>query len=63
MTKLMTQREAAAWCRFDVRTLQRLEEDGRGPRRIQLTERRVAYREEDLIAWIDSRASTAKHAA
>jgi predicted DNA-binding transcriptional regulator AlpA len=44
--------------RLSIRTLQRLNQDGTGPRKLQMTERRVAYRHADLVAWIAQRKTS-----
>ncbi len=60
---VLTEAEAARLTRLSTRTLQRLAEDGRGPRRIRLTERRVGYWRRDLLSWLSERTSPLKHAA
>ena len=60
---ILNESEAAELTRLSIRTLQRLAEDGRGPRRIQLTERRIGYWRRDVIAWLDSRTAPLKRAA
>ena len=57
---IITKKEAAAMARLSERTLDRLLEDGRGPRRISLSTRRVGFYRQDLIDWIASRAAPAK---
>lgn len=57
-TQLLTQRAAADWLGLSVRTLQNLDQTGDGPLRVQLTDRRIAYRLADLEAWINSRVVT-----
>lgn len=60
--ELLTEREAADFARLSIRTLQRLAAVGEGPTRIQLTQRRIAYRRADLMRWIESRsAASTKH--
>jgi predicted DNA-binding transcriptional regulator AlpA len=56
--ELLTEREAAEMLRLSTRTLQRLNQDRRGPRKLQLTPRRVAYRRTDLLAWIALRETS-----
>ena len=60
---VITEAEAAGLTRLSIRTLQRLAEDGRGPRRIHLTDRRIGYWRCDVIAWLDSRTAPQKRAA
>jgi predicted DNA-binding transcriptional regulator AlpA len=57
--ELLTEREAAEMLRLSIRTLQRLNQDGAGPRKLQLTARRVAYRRADILAWIALRETAA----
>jgi predicted DNA-binding transcriptional regulator AlpA len=61
---ILTRAEAAQLLRVDMRTVDRLEEDGRFVPRIQLSARRVGYWKADLIAWAATRtAPTKKNAA
>ena len=60
---ILTEAEVSRFTRLSTRTLQRLAEDGRGPRRIRLTERRIGYWKADVLDWLNSRTSTLKHAA
>jgi predicted DNA-binding transcriptional regulator AlpA len=57
--ELLTEREAAEMLRLSLRTLQRLNKDGTGPHKLQLTVRRVAYRRADILAWIAVRETAA----
>jgi predicted DNA-binding transcriptional regulator AlpA len=52
---LMSAQASAAYLNMSLKTLQRLGADG--PPRVQLTERRIAYRRCDLDAWIASRCA------
>jgi predicted DNA-binding transcriptional regulator AlpA len=54
MTALLSQAQAADLLHLSPRTLERLRVTGRGPKFCKLG-RRVAYREADLEAWINSR--------
>ena len=54
-TDLLTEREAAELLRLSIRTLQRLHAENAGPAKLRLTERRIAYRRSDLLAWIAER--------
>lgn len=56
-SELLTRDEAARLALLSIRTLDRLAERGEGPARIQLTQRRIAYRRADLMRWIESRAA------
>ena len=60
---VLTQSEAAKMLRLSDRTLQRLDELGKAPPRIQLTGRRVGYWKRDCFAWLKARTAPAKHAA
>lgn len=60
---ILTAREAATLMRLSERTLLRLAADGRGPRRIRLTPGRIAYRRDDVLAWLAARAGEASDAA
>ena len=54
----MTKREAADLARISERTLDRLIEDGRGPRRVALSQRRVGFRRTDFLDWLASRTAS-----
>lgn len=54
--KLLCEKDAADLLKLSPRTLQRLRLEGCGPLYIQLTARRLAYREADLLSWIASRS-------
>jgi excisionase family DNA binding protein len=55
MSPLLTQREAAHLLRLSERTLERKRVQGDGPRFVKAG-RSIRYREEDLAAWVASRA-------
>lgn len=57
---ILTKREAAAIARISERTMDRLCGDGRGPPRIKLSERRIGFDREALIAWLRARSSDAR---
>ncbi len=59
---ILTEAETATLTRLSSRTLQRLAEDGHGPGRIQLTNRRVGYWRHDVLAWLDARTARVKQA-
>ena len=61
--RILTEAEVAKLTRLSGRTLQRLAEDGRGPPRIRLTERRIGYWHRDVMTWLSARTTTLKHAA
>lgn len=54
--EILTVPEAAQFLRLSCRTLARLGEVGLGPRRLQISERRIAFLKSDLLAWANSRA-------
>jgi predicted DNA-binding transcriptional regulator AlpA len=60
---VLTQAETARMLRLSDRTLQRLDEIGEAPPRIQLTGRRVGYWKRDVLAWLQARTAPAKRAA
>ena len=53
MDRLLTIDEAAEMTRLSTATLRYLRHDGRGPKSGKLG-RRIFYREQDLIAWVDA---------
>lgn len=54
---LFTAKEACKYLTMSKRTLERLGEDGCGPRRIRLSARRIAYPKADLDDWVAKRQS------
>jgi predicted DNA-binding transcriptional regulator AlpA len=54
---LLTERETSAWVRVSLPNLQRMRSLGTGPRYIQLSPRRIAYRRSDVDAWLSSRTT------
>ena len=56
---LLTKPEAAQRLRISERHLDRLHEFGRGPPRVQLGERRIAYPLDGLIGWVKQHTSPA----
>jgi predicted DNA-binding transcriptional regulator AlpA len=58
--RIITKREAAARGRVSERTLDRLAEDGSGPRRVRLSARRVGFFEDEYDEWLASRAEPIK---
>ncbi len=53
--KVITEVEAANRCSLSVVYLRELRRIGRGPRFVQLTERRIGYRRGDVDAFIEAR--------
>ena len=60
--QLMSEREAARRLDLSIRSMQRLRETGEGPPFYKISaghmKGRVAYREEDLAAWLEGRRRT-----
>jgi predicted DNA-binding transcriptional regulator AlpA len=56
LNRVLPRREAIAFSSMSDASWNRLEQDGKGPTRIQLSTRRVGYRMRDLLEWIDSRS-------
>jgi predicted DNA-binding transcriptional regulator AlpA len=54
---IRTRSEAAQMMRISVRTLKRMEAQGRMPPRINITERIFGYRDSALRAYLDARTS------
>lgn len=52
---LLTPRQAAERLKLTPATLQRMRSEGSGPRFCQIGKRRVAYREADIVRWINDR--------
>ncbi len=63
--KLLTCKETAERLGLSERSLERLRISGDGPPFIRLSQRRLAYREDDVTAWLARRvrASRAEDAA
>jgi excisionase family DNA binding protein len=53
--RLLTTKEVCSYLTISKRTLERLGEDGRGPRRIKISHKRVVYPKDDLDSWIAER--------
>lgn len=54
-TMLLTCKETAARLGLSERSLERLRTSGEGPPFVRLSARRLAYREADVLAWIERR--------
>jgi prophage regulatory protein len=54
--RLLTWPQMAAMIPFTRQHLSRLERDGLFPQRLQIGANRVAWRETEVMAWIESRA-------
>jgi predicted DNA-binding transcriptional regulator AlpA len=62
LLELLTQAEAAKMLRISQRNFQRLEELGDGPPRTRLSDRRVAYPRDGLVAWVIQRTTVPRAA-
>jgi hypothetical protein len=56
MKDIITRKEAADYIGLPNRSLDWLNKSGQGPRFIQVSERKRIYRNNDLDAWLESRA-------
>jgi predicted DNA-binding transcriptional regulator AlpA len=54
---LLTERELSAWVGVSIPNLQRMRSNGTGPRYVQLSPRRIAYRRSDVEAWLTARTT------
>ena len=54
---LLTEKELSSWVGLSVPNLQRMRSNGTGPRYVQLSPRRIAYRKSDVEAWLTSRTT------
>jgi len=52
---LLTEKELSAWLGLSLPNLQRMRSNGAGPRYVQLSARRLAYRRSDVEAWLAAR--------
>ena len=52
---LLTEKELSAWLGLSLPNLQRMRSSGAGPRYVQLSTRRLAYRKSDVEAWLAAR--------
>lgn len=59
---VLTKAEAATYSSLSIPTLDRYAAMGRGPKRVQLGERRVGYRRADLDAWLEGRVAAPSRA-
>ena len=53
--RVISEREAATYCCLSLVHFRRLRHHRKGPKYVQLTERRVGYRFKDLTDWIEDR--------
>ena len=54
---LLTERDLSVWLAISLPSLQRMRSNGTGPRFVQLSERRIAYRKSDVEAWLTERTT------
>jgi predicted DNA-binding transcriptional regulator AlpA len=54
---LLTERELSAWVGVSIPNLQRMRSNGTGPRYVQLSPRRIAYRKSDVEVWLTARTT------
>ena len=59
--RVLNKDEAARYCGFSTRTLDRLAATGHGPVCIQLTSRKLGFRQADLDGWLAARTRPTKH--
>jgi predicted DNA-binding transcriptional regulator AlpA len=52
---LLTEKELSSWLGLSLPNLQRMRSNGAGPRYVQLSARRLAYRKADVDAWLAAR--------
>ncbi|MEM8950136.1 MAG: DNA-binding protein [Pseudomonadota bacterium] len=53
--RVISEKEAADYCSLSLVHFRRLRHHRKGPRYVQLTERRFGYRFKDLADWIEQR--------
>jgi predicted DNA-binding transcriptional regulator AlpA len=52
---LLTEKQLSGWLGLSLPTLQRLRTSGSGPRFVQLSNRRLAYRKSVVEQWLEQR--------
>jgi predicted DNA-binding transcriptional regulator AlpA len=55
LNPLLTEKELSVWLKLSLPNLQRMRSSGTGPRYVQLSARRLAYRKSDVEAWLAAR--------
>jgi predicted DNA-binding transcriptional regulator AlpA len=55
--RLLTEKELSDWLGVSLPNLQRMRSTGTGPRFVQLSARRIAYRKSDVEAWLTARTT------
>jgi predicted DNA-binding transcriptional regulator AlpA len=56
-TPLLTERDLSVWLGISLPSLQRMRSNGTGPKFVQLSERRIAYRKGDIETWLTARTT------
>jgi predicted DNA-binding transcriptional regulator AlpA len=59
--RLLTRREAAAVLTISTRTLDRLERNGKAPRKVQISERRIGYPASEIENFLKRKLEGADH--
>ena len=54
---LLTEKQLSHWLGVSLPTLQRLRSSGKGPRFVQLSERRIAYRRSAVEQWLEQQTA------
>jgi predicted DNA-binding transcriptional regulator AlpA len=54
---LLTEVDISRWLRVSLAILQRLRSSGAGPRFVQISDRRIGYRRDDVEAWLAARTT------
>lgn len=62
MSKLLRKRDVIALTSLSAPTIWRLERAGKFPRAIRISAGRIAWREEDVMAWLADRAASSDKA-
>ena len=55
---LLSEKELSGWLGISLPNLQRMRSKGTGPRYVQLSTRRLAYRKSDVEVWLESRTTS-----
>jgi predicted DNA-binding transcriptional regulator AlpA len=54
---LLTEKDLAAWLGISLPSLQRMRSNGTGPRYVQISERRIGYRKNEVETWLTARTT------
>jgi predicted DNA-binding transcriptional regulator AlpA len=55
LVPLLTEKDLSAWLGISLPSLHRMRSRGTGPCFVRLSERRIAYRQSDVEAWLAAR--------